>query len=154
MQHLRNFAFVFVAAFLAARPSLAVSRWVPLGPFGGSVETLTVDPTDARVLYANLGAQGSFKSTDGGRHWTAVEPLGYNAVLAIAIDPVIPSRVFAGTRYDGVLRSIDRGDAGATWQELRRNLRAQTVYKLAGDPANPGRIYAATSNGVWVITAD
>ena len=47
----------------------AATSWTPLGPFGGSVQTLTVDPSAAGALYASLGAAGVFRSRDGGGHW-------------------------------------------------------------------------------------
>jgi hypothetical protein len=49
----------------------------------------------------------------------------------------------------GVLRS---DDGGATWQSWSHGLQTPFVFSLAASPGDPHRIYAATRNGVWVLT--
>jgi len=51
------------------------------------------------------------------------------------------------------LRIFRSGDGGATWQDFRKNLRADVIYELAADPVTR-RIYAATSSGVWALEDD
>jgi hypothetical protein len=59
------------AATLAALGLLAVAghaaaapRWVQLGPDGGTVNSIAVDPADPSILYISTGG-GVFKSIDG-----------------------------------------------------------------------------------------
>jgi hypothetical protein len=44
--------------------------WTSLGPEGAIVTALAVDPSTPTTLYAGIGG-GVFKSTDGGRSWSA-----------------------------------------------------------------------------------
>jgi hypothetical protein len=63
------FAIALTLALCA--PLAAIPRWTALGPFGGDVYALAVDPVDTRVLYANAGGN-TFKSTNGGSTWIPV----------------------------------------------------------------------------------
>ncbi|RME52766.1 MAG: hypothetical protein D6790_18380, partial [Caldilineae bacterium] len=49
----------------------AAGGWTPLGPEGGPVNDLAVDPTTSDTIYAATGA-GVFKSTDGGGTWSGI----------------------------------------------------------------------------------
>ncbi|MBW8874947.1 MAG: hypothetical protein JF614_08280 [Acidobacteria bacterium] len=75
-----------LAALVLSAPSLAAApQWAPLGPYGGLVNTVTVDPADNRVLYATADFQGTFKSADGGASWVPIHT-GY-ASGNVAVDP-------------------------------------------------------------------
>ena len=176
---------LLLAGLLTAGPSTAAG-WTPLGPFGGSVQTLTVDPGDARVLYATLGAQGAFqsvdggatwvplhagvaegnvavdpsrhgtlylasggvqKSTDGGVHWTDLGLKAYG-IIAVAVDPARPSRLYAASSVNGVFRSAD---GGASWQLARQPLPAGSASHVTAlaVPRSGGIVYAGTGDGVF-----
>jgi len=45
--------------------TLEVNQWTSLGPEGGDVSVLVIDPVNTDTLYAGTGG-GVFKSTDGG----------------------------------------------------------------------------------------
>src|SRR5438128_6635374 len=72
---------------------------------GVMIPTLAIDPLTPTTLYAGTYGGGVFKSTDGGASWSSTAPLfpGYvgcepcGGVLALAIDPLIPTTLFAGT---------------------------------------------------------
>ena len=53
---------------------------------------------------------GVFKSTNGGGNWSAVNTgLTDTYVHALAIDPVTPTTLYAGTEGGGVFKSTDGG---------------------------------------------
>ena len=85
---------------------------------------------------------GILKSYDGGESWqksldwTQQQQRG---VLSLAIDPLDPDNVFAGTTA-GIFRS---GDAGESWSHVHSVVMAMDV-KI--DPHNPKNIYAACGN--------
>jgi hypothetical protein len=58
-------------------------------------------------------------------------------VLAIAIDPLVTSTLYIGTRGLGVRKSID---GSGNWTTT--SLSSQTVYALAVDPTNSNILYA------------
>jgi photosystem II stability/assembly factor-like uncharacterized protein len=90
-----------------------------------------------------------FKSTDGGATWGAVNAgLANGFVSALAIDPLTPATLYAGTvslsfsQEGGVFKSTD---GGMTWQAQSVGLTNRNVLSLAVDPATPTTLYAGTS---------
>jgi hypothetical protein len=83
---------------------LAPRKQVPL-----NVDEFVFDPTSADVVYVR-SRKGIHRSLDGGHSWTLLN-LGFDqlrAVYSFAVDPLQPSRVFAGTAR-GLFMSEDRG---------------------------------------------
>ncbi|HDQ70731.1 MAG TPA: hypothetical protein ENN19_01395, partial [Chloroflexi bacterium] len=89
-----------------------------------------IDPQDTDTLYAGLGGGvgltigNVYKSEDGGATWTlrdagiprSSETSTYtNAIFTLAIDPINPSLLYAGTNFEGAFRSTD---GGATWAAI------------------------------------
>ncbi len=73
-------------------------NWGSIGPDGGSITALAIDPVTPSILYAGTDGGGVFKSANGGDNWIAVNTgLINNQVRALAIDPVTPSTLYAGT---------------------------------------------------------
>jgi photosystem II stability/assembly factor-like uncharacterized protein len=132
-------AALLIGALVSA-PLAAVPRWTALGPDGGSVNNLTVDPVDARVLYATLDGQHTFKSVDGGTTWSLIHT-GV-ASGSVAVDPFRHTTIYQTFSSNEVLKSTD---GGATWTTSSRQSRASL---LAVDPAKRNRIYLA-ADGVW-----
>jgi photosystem II stability/assembly factor-like uncharacterized protein len=127
------------------------------GLTGGTVTRLAIDPHDPGLLYAGTGggedpaSQGSgvWKSADGGISWT---PTGNELTGTIAALTVSPNGVvWAAGEGEGVFRS---GDGGASWQGRGAGLQGLYIYRLAIDPADPRRVYAATSGGIWRLEDD
>jgi photosystem II stability/assembly factor-like uncharacterized protein len=85
-------------------------------PLNTRVQALVAHPTDARTVYA-AGDTGVFRSRDAGATWERVGQQGdLPTVWSLALDPVDPRVLFAGTRPSGVYRSRDGGD---TWEQLK-----------------------------------
>ena len=130
---------------------------------------LTLDPSDARTLFATLwaarqppwetsgggsfggkGTSGLFKSTDGGTTWKRLEaglPTAAQGLsrMVVAVAPSDPKRVYAfATANDkaGVYRS---DDAGATWAFVngtdRIIERGDDLVTLAVDPRDRDVVY-------------
>jgi photosystem II stability/assembly factor-like uncharacterized protein len=91
---------------------------------------------------------GLFRSADRGASWKRVGgSLGRQAVLAVAVDPIQPKIVYAGTAAGGIFRSTD---GGAHWNSINRGLPSfggqySVVRALQVDPQAPHRIFAATA---------
>jgi photosystem II stability/assembly factor-like uncharacterized protein len=114
------------------------------------IQAMAVDPTDARTVYADAAYTDEpysinfYKTTDGGRSWATIGGgLPYPNVYSLAIDPVTPSTVFAGTAGHGVYRSLD---AGATWSPANTGMGEVLVYALAMDPQDPLTLYAGVDD--------
>jgi len=138
----------------------ASSRWITNGPSVTSLEMVTslaIDPSNPNIIYAGIGsflhgfpAAGVFKSIDGGKIWSAVNAgLGNADVGALAIDPVNPSTIYAGTyvhggsEIGGVFKSTNGGNS---WTPMNTGLQdSLNVNALTIDPSSPATIYAGTS---------
>ena len=82
-----------------------------------------------------------FKSTNGGGNWSAVNTgLTIAYVRALAIDPVTPATLYAGTD-GGVFKSTN---GGGNWDAVNTGLTNTYVHALAIDPATPATLYAGT----------
>ncbi|MHB8718848.1 MAG: hypothetical protein ACYDAC_08160 [Candidatus Dormibacteria bacterium] len=113
---------------------------------------LVIDPAQPQTVYAGGVGQDSttglympsmLKSTDGGRSWTALTgAFGNLRVVALAIDPDIPSTLYAGTADTGVYKSTD---GGQTWLASGAGMTSTHVNALAVDPSNPATLFAATT---------
>jgi len=65
-------------------------------------------------------------------------------VEALAIDPMRPSILYAGTANAGVFRSAD---GALTWQAFSTGLTTTFINALAIDPDTPSIVYAGTGGG-------
>jgi photosystem II stability/assembly factor-like uncharacterized protein len=121
---------------------------------GHSVTALAVDTVDSRIVYAATGhdhfpldGDGVWKTTDGGATWAqAGAALKGLSIAAVAVSS-LPDVVWAASG-GSVFRS---GDGGGTWVDRSAGLQAFAVNRLLIDPADPSRVYALTSSGVWVL---
>ena len=76
--------------------------------------------------------------------------LGALQVFALAIDPVSPSTLYAGTRDNGIFKSVD---GAATWTAASNGLTETRVFAIAVDPKTPSTLYAGTNgSGVFKST--
>jgi photosystem II stability/assembly factor-like uncharacterized protein len=107
---------------------------------------LAASASHPEVVYAG-NFQGVMKSRDGGATW---QPAGLRGVqvLALAVDPVSPQTIYAGTfRALGVYRSTN---GGKTWKPFAAGLPPGGVGALAIS-ADGRRLFAGTL-GYGVVT--
>ena len=104
-------------------------------------QALAVDSENPMTIYAGTFVSGISKSTSGGANWNVVN--GTRFVLALAVDPLQTTTVYAGTST-GVLKTTDGGD---NWQSRNNGLTQPDVQALAIDPVNPQTVYAGTFGG-------
>jgi photosystem II stability/assembly factor-like uncharacterized protein len=89
------------------------------------VKCLLPDPGRPEMVYAGTD-RGLYRSDDGGGHWAVLDTLMNGAMVwSLAIDPVEPRVMFAGTgtpSRPGIFRSID---AGKSWERLAVDIAAE-----------------------------
>lgn len=146
-----------------------VTNWTKIGPgnIGGRTRGFVIHPTNPNVLFAAGVAGGIWKSTDAGATWTALDDLLLNiAVNSLAIDPVNPDVLYAGTGEGFFNSDAVRGlgifkttDGGTTWAQLAGTVDGSVpfgaffrVNDLVISPNDHNRLYAATRYGVWRST--
>ncbi len=118
---------------IAARGAFSVP-WRPLGPapindpgygqVAGRVSTIAIHPRNPAVVYIGGAQGGVWKTENRGASWTPMSDHECSLAMgSIAIDPVNPNIIYAGTGEQhfsgdsyygcGVLRSLD---GGSTWE--------------------------------------
>jgi hypothetical protein len=111
------------------------------------------------IIPGNLSPGGVFTSINAGNNWSPSSTnLLHPRVLSLAVDPLSPSRVYAGTGH-GVARSTN---SGATWNTtvqaqptdfgLAPAIAIGQIFALAMNPLSPSTLYAGTSQGVYQST--
>jgi photosystem II stability/assembly factor-like uncharacterized protein len=107
------------------------------------INSVAVDPTNSRVLYAAVQDEGVYKSVDGGASWGLV--LDNPSSAHIALDPTNPQVLYVGV-WKGVCKTTD---GGASWQVLQNGLdTAATIEKVVIAPTNPQRLFAVSEYGI------
>jgi photosystem II stability/assembly factor-like uncharacterized protein len=142
---------VLCAAFLLSSSTVRGQGWTAIGPPGGDVRSLAVDPRDGTSVYAG-GADGTlYHSRDGGRSWQRLSP-GF-PLRGMSLDDLVVGQggeLFVG--YWGV--SGDGGgvaassDGGHTFT-LLEGMAGKAVRGLARAPARPETLVASTMDGVF-----
>lgn len=122
---------------------------VPVYPFL-TVTSLAASPgfADDQTVLAGLGAQGVYRSVDGGTNWTSTSSgLAGRDVEYVAVSPAFTSdhTVFAGTD-SGVFKSTS---SGASWARAGDGLTDEWVSSLAISPdfAADRTLFAASFGG-------
>ncbi len=145
---------------LGGRAGADVDVWSSIGPVGGNVFALAIDPHAPATIYAGTGSGtqrfdsrgggGFFRTTNGGESW---QPAGIglpgDAVLSLAIDPVTTSTLYLGTRNHGLFKSTD---GGGTWTPPAASVASSRVFAIVVDPATPATVYAGTASAVLKST--
>jgi photosystem II stability/assembly factor-like uncharacterized protein len=132
MKHSLNSWFLVGLALVAGA---AVSHSSAQNERGSSAPRLQTTPTQASL----------YRSEDGGATWKPIG-LGSLGVSALAIDPVTPSTLYAGTESGGVFKSTDWGD---TWSPRNAGLRSLTINALGINRSEPSMLHAATTRGLF-----
>ena len=138
--------------FFKRVPTLLIAIFILAGCSQRSdrVAAVVVHPTKSNIMYVAT-EEGVYKTRDGGQGWKRLtEGLSRIRVMNLAIDPLLPANVFAGTLTDGVYKSPD---GGRRWLSRNTGIQKGTisanVNQLAFHPNDTQTLYAATTVGVF-----
>jgi photosystem II stability/assembly factor-like uncharacterized protein len=147
-------ALLFAVSAACAPPAGAgVGSWTALGPDGGSVHSLAVDPSKPNVVYAGTRYTGLYKSIDGGGTWALTgRGLALGEITAIVFDPQRSSTLYAMVDGTGVYRSTDAGRNWRVTSPQGRPFQQAGGLTLTIDPRRPRVLYAGTHRGVYRST--
>jgi photosystem II stability/assembly factor-like uncharacterized protein len=115
-----------------------------------AVVEIALHPTNPDILYIATNDY-IYKSRDEGRTWQNMSSgMTHSRVITLAIDPLFPANIVAGTKGDAVFKSYD---GGQRWVSRRTGLDDVTissvVHQLVFAPGSSHHLFAATSLGVF-----
>jgi photosystem II stability/assembly factor-like uncharacterized protein len=122
-------------------------------PLNSRIQAFAVHPTEPQTIFAG-GDTGLFVSHDGGEKWERIGSQGdVPTIWSMAVDPVDPNILFAGTRPAGVYRSRD---GGQRWEKLAVDIAKECsigtpfVTSVMVDPADHRVVWAGVEiDGVF-----
>ncbi|MBP6821542.1 MAG: hypothetical protein KA368_08365 [Acidobacteria bacterium] len=124
---------------------------------------LTVDPTDANIVYYGTSANSAnnggtvFRSTNGGQSWSDLSRgdsgIGLHAdTHAIAVSPANHNILFTGND-GGVWRTNNSTANTVVWQSMNSSLNITQFQGIALHPTNPNFVVGGTQdNGTNLFT--
>jgi photosystem II stability/assembly factor-like uncharacterized protein len=145
-------ALLLISLFSSA--GARAQTWRAVGPGGGDVRALAIDPNHREQVYLGTTDGHIFGSHDGGEHWRLLGLAGPKAnavVTAIIVDPRDSGKLYASTwtrerqaEGGGVFLSLD---AGKSWRET--GLAGHAVRALAQASSDLDILIAGALDGVF-----
>lgn len=134
----------------------AIGTWTTDGPYGGSVHHLAMDEQVTSTLYASLGlagADGFFKSEDGGESWYNPFPGKISArtpLAGFALQPGDPQTIYLSGRVDTGDKLFRSTNGGSDWEVIWEG--GSGVYALGVSPGAPGYLYVGSGATIVLST--
>jgi photosystem II stability/assembly factor-like uncharacterized protein len=145
---------VLLAPCLFSSPASG-QQWLPLGPDGGTVRSLTFDPKNPDHIFLGTSAGRLYQSMDNGASWSRYAHLGSASEMVldhIIVDQANPRNIYVAAwnaqspNSDGdVFRSKD---GGRTW-DLLADVHGKSVRALAMAATDPRILVAGALDGIF-----
>ena len=135
---------------LVIAPNICVARdsWSSLGPIGGAISSMAIDPENPEILYVGTASGRVFKSANGGQSWKSAGRLDAMiersrvAVNILVVDPAHPATLYA------VAGSLFKStNSGASWTRSSDGLGGSQTTSLVMHADDPLTLYAGTYTG-------
>jgi photosystem II stability/assembly factor-like uncharacterized protein len=115
---------------------------------GQSIRALARSASNPQELVAGT-LRGVFRSLDDGTHWKQISPADsteIHEVESIAIDPVDPNVIYAGTWH----LPWKTTDGGSKWVNIKEGIIDDSdVFSIIVDPKQPKVVYASACSGIY-----
>ncbi len=136
-------ARILILAFLLAVSLAGCNR-------SDAIVVIQLHPKNPDIIYVATNDY-IYKTRDGGGTWTNLsQGMSHSRVISMALDPVYPATVYAGTKGDAVFKSYD---GGQRWVSQRAGLDDATISSVVNqfvfDPTDNTHLFAATTMGVF-----
>ena len=122
----------------------AVPEGLPEGL--GGIRSIAIDFWNPDTVYfadSRDSSSAIYVTANGGWPWEVASLPPPTSVAALAIDPLYPFVLYAGSSVDGMYRSLDYG---RTWAPINSGLSSRRVSTLVIDSSNPSTLYAGTTD--------
>ncbi len=128
--------------------------WQVLGPTGGDVRAVAIDPKDKDKIYISTMDGQIYVSIDAGQNWRLLVNLDQPQLILddLLVDSSDSNRIFAaGNRGNAAGGFFYTKDGGKTWKEVKE-LSDQSIHSLTQADHDPTVIFVGTRVGVWRST--
>lgn len=126
--------------------------WKVVGPSGGDVRVVAVDPKDKNRLYVSTLDGQIHTSADGGASWQLLVNLNRPQLVLdqLFVDSRDSNIIYtSGHRHKEAGGFFKTTDGGLTWKESKE-LRKESIHSMVQSIADPNILYVGTIDGVWV----
>lgn len=128
-------------------------NWTNLNSGIGTIEAISIAPSDPNVIYGSSKSGTVKKTTNGGTSWTVLDLPQYELIKSIEVHPTNPLEVYiayAGYSDGKVYKSTD---GGTTWTNLTGSLPNIPTHKIVYKTGTTdGELFLATDLGVYYRT--
>ena len=162
----RNPSTMYAGAWAVARDEQggvfksddAGAHWKPLdGTKGLSVRSLAMAPSDSNFLIAGSAnddpkLNGVYRSTDAGKRWERISPIGdkeIHNIESVAIDPRNTASIYIGTWH----LPWKTTDAGVSWKQTGYKavgmIDDSDIFGISIGPGNPDQVFINACSGIY-----
>lgn len=133
------------------RDSENFGLWAIVGPSGGDVRTVVIDPRDKNRLYIGTLDGQIHTSADGGKTWRLLVNLNEPRLILdqIIIDSRDSKVIYASGHRNklagGFFKTVD---GGITWIKSK-DLQNEAIHAMTQSENDPDYLFVGTLNGVW-----
>jgi photosystem II stability/assembly factor-like uncharacterized protein len=126
--------------------------WQIIGPSGGDVRAVAIDPKDKNRLYISTLDGQVHTSGDAGKTWQFL--VNFNRPLLILDNLTVDTRdsniiYTSGHRHKEPGGFFKSTDGGATWKESKE-LKSEAIHAMVQSSSNPDIILVGGINGIWI----
>jgi BNR/Asp-box repeat. len=128
------------------------SSWEIVGPSGGDVRVVTIDPRDKDRLYVSTLDGQIHTSADGGKTWRLLVNLNQPQLILdqLLVDSRDSNIIYtSGHRYKSPGGFFRTTDGGTTWRESKE-LRNESIHAMTQSAKDPNMLIIGTLTGIWI----
>ena len=156
--------FLVAAALLVAISAISVlagdktnealkfKSWDVVGPSGGDVRVVAIDPNNKNRLYVSTLDGQIHSSADGGRTWNLMVNLNRSQLILdqLFVDSQDSNIIYtSGHRHKEPGGFFKSSDGGKTWVESK-DLKNASIHSMTQSNKNPNMLVVGTIDGVWI----
>ena len=128
------------------------TTWAILGPSGGDVRAVAVDPRDKDHVYISTLDGQIYVSNNAGNSWQLLVNLNKPQLVLdnLVIDLRDSKTLYAsGHRFKSPGGFFKSTDGGLSWKEAKE-LRGESVHSMVQSDKDPNVLVVGTLSGVWI----
>ncbi|HXG85869.1 MAG TPA: YCF48-related protein [Pyrinomonadaceae bacterium] len=131
---------------------LKIGGWEVMGPNGGDVRSIVVDPRDKDKLYISTLDGQVHASSDAGKTWRLLVNLNRPQLILdnMIVDPRDSDVIYvSGHRHKEPGGFFKTTDGGSTWKEAKE-LKKESIHSMVQSSLDPDVIMVGTIGGIWI----